>query len=95
MALFQREVQFRLAFMERKVSRWTAPGGIAALIFLWQAVCMTGWVSELYLPAPTSILKTGWEMVASGEIVINLQASVQRIGWGYAIGSAAGIGIGL
>ena len=37
MALFQREVKFRLAFMERQVSRWTGPGGIAAMLLLWQA----------------------------------------------------------
>ncbi len=95
MSMFRREVQFRLAFMERKVSRWTGPGGIIVLLVLWQAVCMTGWVSELYLPAPTSILKVGWEMAASGEIAVNLQASLQRIGWGFAIGTLAGIGIGL
>ena len=35
MALFQREVKFRLAFMERQVSRWTGPGGIAAMLLLW------------------------------------------------------------
>ena len=92
---FQREVRFRLAFMERKVSKWTGPGGILALLLFWQAVCMTGWVSELYLPAPTSIVKTGWTMVASGEIAVNMQASLQRIGWGFFIGSAAGIAIGL
>jgi len=95
MSLFRREVQFRLAFMERKVSRWAGPGGIVVLIALWQAVCMTGWVSELYLPAPSSILKIGWEMAVSGEIAVNLQASLQRIGWGFAIGGAAGIVIGL
>ena len=95
MALFQREVRFRLAFMEQKVSKWTGPGGIFVLVLLWQAVCMTGWVSELYLPAPTSILKTGWTMAVSGEIAVNMQASLQRIGWGFFIGSAAGIAIGL
>ena len=78
MQLFQREVQFRLAFMEKQVSRWTGPGGIAILILFWQALCMTGWVSELYLPAPTSILATGWAMTTSGEIAVNLQASLQR-----------------
>ena len=95
MADFQREVRFRLAFMERKVSKWTGPGGILALLLFWQAVCMTGWVSELYLPAPTSIVKTGWTMIISGEIAVNMQASLQRIGWGFFIGSAAGIAIGL
>ena len=95
MELYRREVKFRLAFMERRVSRWTAPGGIVAILLLWQAVCMTGWVSELYLPAPTSILRMGWQMTVSGEIAANLQASLQRIAWGYLIGSAAGIGVGL
>lgn len=95
MESFQREVQFRLAFMERKVSRWTGPAGIAGLVILWQFVCMTGWVSELYLPAPTSILTIGWQMTISGEISVNLQASLQRIAWGYFIGGAAGIAIGL
>ena len=95
MAVFHREVRFRLAFLERKVSKWTGPGGIFALLLLWQALCMTGWVSELYLPAPVSIMKTGWTMAVSGEIAVNLQASLQRIGWGFFIGSAAGIVIGL
>ena len=95
MASFQREVKFRLDFMERQVSRWTGPGGILALLVLWQLVCMTGFVSELYLPAPTSILKTGWDMAMSGEIAVNLQASLQRIVWGFAIGSITGILIGL
>ena len=95
MASFQREVKFRLDFMERHVSRWTGPGGILALLILWQLVCMTGFVSELYLPAPTSILKTGWSMAESGEIAVNLQASLQRIAWGFVIGSIAGILIGL
>lgn len=81
--------------MEKKVSRWTGPGGILLLLVLWQTICMSGWVSELYLPSPTSILKIGWEMSVSGEIAVNMKASLQRIGWGFAIGSIAGIAIGL
>ena len=95
MASFEREVKFRLAFMEQQAPRWAGPVGILALIFLWQALCMTGLVSELYLPSPITILATGWEMTASGEIAVNLQASLQRIGWGFAVGSIAGILIGL
>ena len=95
MASYQREVRFRLAFMEKKAPRWTGAGGILMLLLLWQAICTTGWVSELYLPAPTSILKIGWEMTVSGEIAVNMKASLQRIGWGFVIGSFAGIGIGL
>ncbi len=95
MASFEREVKFRLAFMEQKAPRWAGPVGILVLLLLWQALCMTGLVSDLYLPSPTTILATGWEMTTSGEIAVNLQASLQRIGWGFAVGSIAGILIGL
>ena len=95
MASFEREVKFRLEFMEQKAPRWAGPVGILALLFLWQALCMTGLVSALYLPSPVTILATGWEMTVSGEIAVNLQASLQRIGWGFFVGSIAGILIGL
>lgn len=95
MALFEREVKFRLAFMEKKAPRWAGPAGILIVLALWQLLCMTGWVSELYLPAPTSILATGWEMTTSGEIAINLKASLFRIGWGFVVGSLVGVLIGL
>lgn len=95
MASFEREVKFRLAFMEQKPPRWAGPAGILILLLLWQILCMSGLVSELYLPAPTSILLTGWEMTTSGEIAVNLQASLQRIGWGFVVGGVAGILIGL
>ena len=55
MASFEREVKFRLAFMEQQAPRWAGPVGILALLFLWQALCMTGLVSELYLPSPITI----------------------------------------
>ena len=95
MASFEREVKFRLAFLERRAPRWSGPVGILTLLSLWQTLCMSGLVSELYLPAPTTILQTGWEMLVSGEIVGNLKASLQRIAWGFAVGSIAGILIGL
>lgn len=95
MKAHQKEVRFRLAFMEHEVPNWTGPAGITALLLLWQAICTGGLVSELYLPSPLSILKTGWEMTRSGEIAANLLASLQRIGWGYAIGCTLGIAVGL
>jgi NitT/TauT family transport system permease protein len=95
MASFEREVSFRLAFIEQKAPRWAGPAGILIMLALWQILCRTGWVSELYLPAPTTILATAWEMTTSGEIAVNMKASLQRIGWGFAVGSSAGIGIGL
>lgn len=95
MPSFERDVKFRLAFMEEKAPHWAGPAGILALMALWQVVCSTGWVSELFLPSPVAILQTGWEMLLSGEIGQNLKASLLRIGWGFAVGSLVGILIGL
>ena len=95
MAEFRKVVEFHLAFMEESAPRWTAPGAVLAVLVCWEALCRTGLVSELYLPAPTAILATAWEMASGGEIAINLQASLYRILWGFAVGGVLGLGIGL
>lgn len=92
---FQREVHNRLAFMERRVPPWMPAAAILGLFAAWELVCRSGLVSALFLPAPTAILAAGWEMVANGELAANAAASLGRIGAGFAIGSAAGVLIGL
>lgn len=95
MAKFRKEVAFRLAFMEKRAPRWTGPGAALFLLVCWEVLCRTGLVSELYLPAPTSILMTALEMGRSGEIAANLQASLYRIFFGFAVGGILGLAIGL
>ncbi|MDU2063282.1 MAG: ABC transporter permease [Sporomusaceae bacterium] len=92
---YQREVVNRLASIEKDAGKWVSVVAMLFLFVLWELISRSGVVSELFLPAPTSILLTGWDMVTSGELLINAQASLIRILIGFFIGSTAGILMGL
>lgn len=92
---YQREVVNRLAAIEKNVSKWVSVMTVGCLIILWELVCRSGVVSELFLPAPTAILLTGWDMVMSGELLVNAKASIVRIVIGFLVGSMTGIVLGL
>lgn len=93
--LYRREVVNRLAFIDANLPGWVSSLSLIGLIVLWEAVCRISSVPELYLPAPSAILTTGWNMLSSGELLLNAEASLYRIIWGFAIGSVIGIGLGL
>lgn len=92
---YRRQVVNRLAFMEDKLPGWVSTLSLVGLIVLWEVICRISAVPELYLPSPSAILLAGWDMLTSGELLVNAKASLSRIGWGFAIGSAAGIILGL
>jgi ABC-type nitrate/sulfonate/bicarbonate transport system permease component len=92
---FRREIKNRFAFMDKKIPVWVSPISAIVVILLWEIICKAGFVSELYLPAPSSIISSGWGMILNGELVRNLNASLYRIALGFLIGSAAGVVIGL
>ncbi len=91
----KREVVNRLALLDTPAPRWVSAAVVFGLIVCWEAVCRSGLVLEIFLPAPSAILATGWEMVKSGELITNLQASLFRIAAGFAVGGGLGIAIGL
>lgn len=85
----------RLAFLDKQYPSWLSPVALLGVFLVWEGFARTGIVSELFLPAPSSILREGIVMIQSGEIVANLSASLYRIALGYVIGSVLGITIGL
>lgn len=94
-AFSKREVKNRMAFREAQVPKWVSSAGILAILLAWEFTCRLGLVSTLYLPAPSTILQTGWTMILSGELPLNLKASLYRIFLGFASGGLIGIMIGL
>lgn len=92
---YRRTVKDRLSFLVSPQPAWLAPASIFLILIIWELICLSGLVSALYLPAPSAIIITGYEMIASGEIFANAKASLYRIVFGFVIGSAAGIMIGL
>lgn len=85
----------RVAFLEKKTPIYAPFLGIAVILILWEIITSLHIVSPLFLPAPSAIVMTGWEMILSGEIYENLMASLYRIGVGYVIGAVVGIIVGL
>ena len=85
----------RLAFLEVKYPRWLSAASLAGALLLWELAARAGFVSELFLPAPSSVLREGIGMLESGEIFANLAASMSRILAGYIIGCAFGLAAGL
>lgn len=85
----------RVAFLDKKIPVYASVLGLVGLLVIWEIVCSLKIVSPLFLPAPSAILTTGWDMLMSGEITENLGASLYRIVIGYLIGSAFGIFVGL
>jgi NitT/TauT family transport system permease protein/taurine transport system permease protein len=62
------------------VPSWTL---LAVLLIIWQLLC--GWylprVDKQYavlLPPPSDVLKAGWELLLSGELLMHLGASLRR-----------------
>ncbi len=70
-----------------------------ALIAAWEAAVRLGLISELFLPAPSSVLAALRELIEDGTLRDNLAASLFRLltGWaaGTIVGIAAGFAIGL
>jgi NitT/TauT family transport system permease protein len=88
-------IRNRVSFLEQKIPGYASVIGIVGILVLWEVVCQLELVPPLFLPAPSSILLAGWDMLISGELHENVLASLYRIIIGYAIGAVCGIVFGL
>ena len=64
-------------------------------VLLWQLLSVLGLLPERILPAPTTIIAAGWEVLMDGTLAVALATSGQRVLTGFLIGVVAGIGLGL
>ena len=72
--------------------------GVLLILFvlvLWQVAGAWAWISPLSLPPVSTVLQTLWQLILSGEIPMQLAASLWRMFAGYVIGSALGVLVGL
>lgn len=66
-----------------------------SLLALWQFAAVRGWIDARFYPPPTDILSSAGDLIADGTLWAETWISAQRILWGFAIGSVAGIVVGL
>ncbi|MFC7342932.1 ABC transporter permease [Saccharopolyspora griseoalba] len=76
----------------RQLRRWISP---IALLGIWQLVSGTGLVPPEKLAAPDVILRSGWELVISGELGPHLAVSLSRVALGALLGVTLGLAAGL
>jgi NitT/TauT family transport system permease protein len=91
----KKQIKNRVAFLEQKVPGYASIIGVAGLLLIWEIICRLKWVSPAYLPSPTAIITAGWEMLTTGDLLLNMGASLSRILIGYLLGASIGIVIGL
>jgi len=68
---------------------------ILVLILLWEFTGTNGWISPLSLPPVSSVVLTLWQLLLSGEIPMELFASLERMFAGYFIGVGLGVLMGV
>src|SRR5690606_27251957 len=78
----------------RRLGFWGAVS-VLIVVALWEWGAQSGMVSTLYLPPPTAVARELWSMIRSGEMWNAMAASLYRILWGFVVGTAAGIVVGL
>jgi sulfonate transport system permease protein len=67
--------------------RWISP---LVVLLLWEAGSRYGVIPSHVLAAPSTVIKTAWDMVVSGELPSNMLVSLGRAAAGLAIGVAVG-----
>lgn len=88
-------IRFRGGGFAPLSSRHSAWLAFAIVLILWQGVDEMGWVSALFLPSPYRVAVALDHLVVSGEIWPHLWASLIRIAGGWAVGTVAGLAVGL
>jgi NitT/TauT family transport system permease protein len=88
-------VTFRGGGFEPKGRRWASWLAFAAIIVLWEAASSTGLLSPVAMPSPLAVVHALRDLAASGKLGLHIGESLYRIGLGWAIGTTAGLAIGL
>ncbi|KQP14400.1 sulfonate ABC transporter [Pseudorhodoferax sp. Leaf267] len=80
-----------LASLSDALLPWLLP---AALLALWFTGADQGWISPQVLPPPQFVWETLRDLAPSGELWLNVSASLQRVVVGFAIGALLGLALG-
>jgi sulfonate transport system permease protein len=75
---------------ERRIRIRRALGPLAVLL-AWQAASSSGWISPRVLAAPSTVVTTGWQLLATGELQNHLLVSLDRVARGLGIGVTVGV----
>jgi taurine transport system permease protein len=88
-------ITFRGGGFEIVPKRWGPPAFLIGVLSLWQLSASLDWVNDLFLPSPASVVEAFYQSAVQGDLWMNVQLSLFRLGVGWAIGTFIGIMVGL
>ena len=94
-AIDRREVRFRGGGFIAAARPGAALAFFVAAIAIWELAIQGGWISPLFLPAPSTIVTALHELAISGLLWQHVGISLLRIVGGWLTGTAAGIAVGV
>ncbi|MBM4299658.1 MAG: ABC transporter permease, partial [Deltaproteobacteria bacterium] len=68
---------------------------LLALLVLWECVAQAGWVNPLIVPPLSRILQVFYDLVSSGQIPLQIVASMKRAAAGYLLAALVFIPLGI
>jgi len=75
--------------------RMLAIGSPVLLLVVWELLVRAKFLDARFVPAPSTIFETAWQMILSGELWEHVRASLLRLAGGFVVGVVPGIAIGL
>jgi ABC-type nitrate/sulfonate/bicarbonate transport system permease component len=68
---------------------------VVAFIVLWEVIVRWRGIAPIFLPAPSSIATTLWDMIANGTMEYHVGVTVLRIFVGFLVAAVTGIALGM
>lgn len=77
-------------------SHWLiATVGLGSFLLIWELAFAMRWVNPVLLPGPIEVARALARLIASGELLGHLAASLYRIGIGWTLGTIGGVALGV
>ncbi|MEL6221053.1 MAG: ABC transporter permease [Cyanobacteria bacterium J06627_8] len=68
---------------------------LAVPMVLWALFSYTGWVEPIFLPTPTAVIQSGWELFTEDHLAIDVLASCGRVAGGFLLAALIGVPMGI
>jgi taurine transport system permease protein len=91
----RRPVVFRGGGFSPVPVRGAAAVAFVLLLALWEVSVRKGWISPIFLPAPSSVLAALGELWQAGTLWRHISESLVRFAGGWTLGTLAGLAAGL
>src|SRR6476646_7625317 len=74
---------------------WYGPVAIALFLVFWEVGVRVGDVPEVFLPRPSLVVTTLYELFVYKKLAYDLMLTLYRISGGFVVAAIVGIGLGL